>query len=132
MKNSFTSSHADIHKRAPWLAHGVNGFVNAQGDFVCTGSRMGRKDCIPADFRTVRQIIVERVPSVVHDYDKGGAYWGDVKGRNGCAPLFCAWGDSDTEQAETFFRARGLRDAKKQAQAAFPNAEIIKRRNILA
>ncbi len=119
-----TSSAASIHRRKPWLARGVRGFTDAAGKFQCTGSQMGRRDCIPSDFRTVKEIIVERVPPYDGgDYDKGGAYWGDIRSK----PLYCAWGDSDTEQAEAFFRASGLRDAKAQALAAFPCASIVKR-----
>lgn len=123
MKRYLSSSAADIHNRAPWLANGCRSFFNDKGERVPTGAMMGRRDCVPEDYLTVREIIVERVRAVDHDYDRGGAYWGGIDRK----PLFCAWGDSDTEQAEIFFRADNLRDAKKQARAAFPSARVINR-----
>lgn len=125
MKRHFTSSHPDIRNRAPWLANGTRHFHNDKGERVPTGAMMGRPDCIPADFATVKTVIVERVRAVDCDYDAGGAYWGGINTK----PLYCAWGDSDTEQAEVFFRAANLRDAKRKAQAAFPAAAIINRKH---
>lgn len=86
------------------------------------GAPMGRADNIPDDYSTVKEIHLSFVPFVDGDYDAGGAYWGggkDVKS------LFCAWGESDTEQAEIYFRAAGYSDAVEQVKAAFPNARVI-------
>lgn len=107
-------------KTKPWTRNGTTGFINDSGERVCTGSKMGRRDCIPDDFNTVRKLRLARVPMVAQCYDAGGAYWGMG------APLYCAWGDSDTEQAEVYFRARDRADAKRQALAAFPNATFYR------
>lgn len=111
--------------KAPFESDGSTGFIDNNGQRVCTGSKMGRSDCIPGDFNTVKKLWLVRVPmSSCGCYDKGGAYWGCTDYRHGVFPLYCAWGDSDTEQAEVFFRAKNRADAKEQARAAFPNASF--------
>ena len=104
----------------PWSRSGLNYFVNDAGVRVCTGARMGRRDNIPYDYATVRKLHLRRVRMVDGCYDSGGAYWGAG------APLYCAWGESDTEQVEVFFRACSRDDAKEQARAAFPNATFYR------
>jgi hypothetical protein len=84
---------------------------------------MGRRNNMPDDYRTVRKLHLRRVPMVNGGYDAGGAYWG---ANTRASSLYCAWGESDTKQAEMFFRARGRYDARQQCRAAFPNAAFYR------
>ena len=103
----------------PWQHSGTTGFINDAGERVCTGSMMGRSCKIPADVETVRKLHLQRVPFVDGCYDQGGAYWGSP------ANLYCAWGESDTEQAVLFLRANSRADAQRQALESFPNAKFF-------
>lgn len=104
--------------KAPYLENGSTGFTDpATGEWQCTGSQMGRRDAIPEDYATVRKLHLRRVRIDSGGYDPGGAYWG-----NGNGWLYCAWGESDTEQCHAFFRAQNRADAKRQALGGFPNA----------
>lgn len=85
------------------------------------GAPMGRRDSIPADLETVKTLSLSFVPFVDGDYDAGGAYWG---GGKDSLPLFCAWGESDTEQAAIYLRAAGWSSAAEQVKLTFPNATI--------
>lgn len=115
------------HKKAPYEANGTTGFIGNNGKRVCTGSQMGRRDCVPSDFATVKKLRLVRVPmSSCGAYDKGGAYWGCTDFRANVFPLYCAWGESDTECVEAFFRATDRADAKRQANGAFPNAKFYR------
>ena len=51
--------------------------------------------------------------------DKGGAYWGCGK------RLYCAWGESETEQCQLFMRADSRDAAKIAALLVFPNAKFF-------
>lgn len=104
--------------KPPYLESGTTGFISDRGERVCTGSMMGRRDCIPADRATVSRLHLRRVPFVDACYDQGGAYWGMP------ANLYCAWGESNTERAHVFFRANSRSDAKQKALATFPNARF--------
>ena len=106
----------------PFEQNGSRYCTGSNGQRVCTGAMMGRADSIPEDFLTVTKLRLERVRPVGYDYDKGGAYWGGLWDK----PLYCAWGDSETEQAYAFFRAKDRADAKRQAVAAFPNARFYR------
>lgn len=109
--------------KAPFLENGSTGFTLPDGSWQCTGSQMGRRDAIPDDYATVRKLHLVRVPMVGGDYDPGGAYWG---GGIGVSPLYCAYGESDTEQVHAFFRATSRADAKARAVSAFPNASFYR------
>lgn len=107
----------------PYTENGTRSFINDAGQRVCTGAMMGRCDSIPADAATVAKLHLRRVPFVSGDYDQGGAYWG---GGRGTLPLFCAWGESATEQAVAYFRAIDRAHARAQALTHFPNAKFFR------
>lgn len=111
--------------KPPYLSNGATYCTNGAGGRVCNGSMMGRNNARPADFHTVRKLRLVRVPmSPCGAYDKGGAYWG-CSGR-GVAPLWCAWGESDTEQAHCFTRAFTRGTAKLNVLCEFPNAKFYR------
>ena len=106
----------------PFETRSVTGFYR-DGEFVCTGATMGRANCIPPDIDTVRKVHVERVkPCDGGDYDKGGAYWGNLSGN----PLFCIWGESETEVATLYVRAKDREQAKYEAKRRFANAKFYR------
>lgn len=99
--------------KPPFLSNGSTYCFGADGERICTGSQMGRRDAIPPDRKTVSKLHLVRVPmSPCGAYDKGGAYWGI-----GSAPLWCAYGESETEQAHCFTRASNRTNAKAKAGA---------------
>jgi hypothetical protein len=69
------------------------------------GAPMGRKSDNPANFQGIK-IRLCRVRLYDGAYDKGGAYWGMGK------PLYCAWGETDGECLEYYFRADDRETAK--------------------
>ena len=99
--------------KAPYYHNGTTGFTNEHGERVCTGSQMGRRNAIPADY-TGEKLNLRRVPFVDGAYDPGGAYWG------GPATLWCAWGQTDTEQVEVYVRAPDREAAKLAIIRSFP------------
>lgn len=91
--------------KAPYLENGTTGFINEHGERVCTGSQMGRRNIIPADYANER-LNLHKVPFVDGAYDAGGAYWGAPEN------LWCAWGESATEQLQIFVRAKDRTNAR--------------------
>jgi hypothetical protein len=65
---------------------------------------MGRRNIIPSDYDG-EKLHLRQVP-IRQGYDPGGAYWGQS------IPLWCAWGESATEQMEVYVRATNRRAAK--------------------
>ena len=113
-------------KPFPWEHNGSTYFTNDAGERVWTGSQMGRRNVIPEDASTVRKLHLRRVRPLGTqsgaDYDKGGAYWGDIARK----PLYCAFGESDTECAELYTRAKSREEAKGIALRSFPNARFYR------
>lgn len=83
---------------------------------------MGRRDYIPSAAAPVCKMHLVRVRPVGGDYDKGGAYWGALRDR----PLFCAWGDSETEQAVCYVRAASRDAARIAVRGKFRNARFYR------
>jgi len=111
--------------KKPFEYNGATYCQGADGQRICTGSQMGRRNARPADFHTVKKLHLVRVPmSPCGAYDKGGAYWGCSGGS--VAPLWCAWGESETEQAHCFTRAFTRGAAKLNVLCEFPNAKFYK------
>ena len=100
--------------KPPYTRNGLKYFTNEHGEKVCTGAQMGRASVTPPDYAGER-LHLRRVP--LNDgscYDPGGAYWGSG------TPLFCAWGETETEQVEIYVRAFTREEAKKQVAATLP------------
>ncbi len=79
------------------------------------GAQMGRRNEIPDDYAG-EKLRLTRLPFVDGDYDRWGAYWG------GPETVWCAWGESETEQVRVFVRADEREDAKLEIIAKLPNA----------
>lgn len=85
------------------------------------GAPMGRRsDRLDG---VVGKVHLQRVPFVSGDYDPGGAYWG---GGPGTKPLFCAWGETETEQVEYYFRARDREEAKTMLLNEYPELKLYR------
>ena len=107
------------------LARGVTGFFNDRGDWVCTGSSMGRRDTVSPDRRTiVPKFNMRRLRWVDGDYDEQGAYWGYVPG------TAIYWAQADVEGIddiqEKFVRATSREDAKAQIREVFSLAKFYR------
>lgn len=134
----------DIRKRViaemamPKLSSGTRGFTDKGGNFVPTGSHMGRGDSVPVDKSIPAAFEIESIMDRTDKaYDKEGAYWGHLPGE----PVYRAYaelpdevefernGYSDGMQSaiEMFFRAKGMRAAKMHVKSLFPNATFIPR-----
>ena len=108
--------------KLPKLKSGSTGFTNDAGQWVCTGSQMGRRDTLPENKQANGKLRLVRLRWVSGDYDEGGAYWGNVCGTS----IYRARGDMDGEEftTELFVRARGRLEAKELILATLPNARF--------
>ena len=93
--------------KAPYQENGLSYGYGSDGGRVCTGARMGRRSIIPADY-SGEKLHLRRVPLDRGGYDPGGAYWGHG------SPLWCAWGQTATEQMQVFTRAKDRATAKAE------------------
>lgn len=105
--------------KLPWKRNGLTGFFNANNEWQCTGSMMGRQDSIPVDYNG-EKLRVRRVPLDSGGYDAGGAYWGIG------SPLYCAFGETATEQLYAFVRAASRKEAIAKIQTLITNPRFIK------
>ncbi len=104
----------------PWKQNGLKYGYNAAGERFCAGAQMGRPNIIPADYNS-EKLSLRRVPFVDGAYDQGGAYWGAP------ANLWCAWGETETEQLEVFVRATDRDAAKLMVYKLFSKPVKFKR-----
>lgn len=106
-------------RKFPWQRNGMTYCTGSDGQRICTGSMLGRRECIPHDAESIVRVRLRKVRmSADGCYDQGGAYWGQG------TPLYCAWGDSGTEQAEIWVRAKSRTEAKAHVLNSFPNAKF--------
>lgn len=98
------------------LPSGTTGFHDESGAWICTGSRMGRADCLPDNRAATGKLRLQRLPFVDGCYDRWGAYWGAP------ANVWCAWGDLDGEDLTTrlFLRADSRDEAKRKVREQLP------------
>lgn len=99
--------------KPPYTKDGTTGFINEFGARVCTGSQMGRRNIIPDDYNGER-LHLHRLKWHDGGYDQGGAYWG----RNGCNHVYCAFGETETEQMQVYVRAMNRQEAKSRVADA--------------
>lgn len=120
----------------PKLSSGIKGFKDASGNFVPTGSQMGRGDSIPVDKSIPAAFEVESIMDRTdRAYDKSGAYWGLGE------PVYRAYAELDEpvefernggysdgmqDVVEMFFRAKNIGAARRHVKSMFPNATFIK------
>jgi len=102
------------------LPSGTTGFYNAENQWVCTGSAMGRKS-MPGQCAKPVKCYLRKLKWVDGDYDSQGAYWGYVAGTN------IYWANFDTEETneDIFVRATSRDDAREQVRTKLPNAKFF-------
>lgn len=91
--------------KLPYHQNGLRYGYGGDGERVCLGARMGRANVIPEDYAG-EKLSLRRVPFQNGGYDPGGAYWGTP------ADLWCAWGETESEQLEIYVRASDRELAK--------------------
>jgi len=104
--------------KLPWQHNGATYCTGVNGERVCTGSQMGRRDNMHPGDDTIGKLRLQCVPFVDGCYDTGGAYWG------GPANLWCAWGESEEEQVHVFVRADSRDAAKQKILSRFSDAKF--------
>lgn len=110
------------------LPNGATGFTNDAGQWICTGSQMGRRDRLPSVVNGPIKMRLVQLRFVSGDYDKGGAYWGYTPGTaiyRGVSSVVQHFGDS-LHYAELFVRANSRADAKAQVLAKLPGATFYR------
>jgi hypothetical protein len=80
---------------------------------------MGRRDAMPEDYAG-QKLRLQRVPFVDGCYDRWGAYWGSP------ANIWCAWGESESEQVQLFIRADNREQAKAKLAERYPAIRFIR------
>ncbi len=83
------------------LSNGATYCFDSNGNRVCTGSQMGRRDVKPASVHP--KLRLRRLPFVDGAYDRWGAYWGSPNN------VWMAWDDEGTQ----LFRRGDTREAVK-------------------
>lgn len=116
-REKLTNAQHQIMKK-PYEQNGLRYGYGAAGERVCTGAMMGRSNVVPTDYNGER-LNLRKVP-MQGDYDPGGAYWG--MGRDSL-PLYCAWGETATEQMEVFVRAKESQRGKAGGEQDNPHAQ---------
>jgi hypothetical protein len=99
------------------LPNGLNYGFDANGNKVCTGSKMGRQDTMPPEGFTHPKLRLERLKFTDGCYDNGGAYWGSPEN------LYCAW---DNDGTRIFRRANSRAEAKKAVKEIIPCAHFYR------
>lgn len=100
------------------LSSGTMYGYDSNGNKICTGSQMGRRNFLPQDLNTPIKLEVQRLKWVDGDYDEGGAYWG---GGNGDT-IFFFHGEDSEEQIELYVRAKSMKQATEKMKEILPNA----------
>lgn len=116
------------------LPSGATGFTDDRGQWVCTGSQMGRRNVLPDDRKASVKLRLVRLPFVDGCYDKWGAYWGSP------ANVYCAFAGDATEtelqgfarvpvrvmrpDVAIFTRANSHAEAKQKVRELLPNARF--------
>ena len=98
--------------KPPYTQNGLKYFTNEHGEKVCTGAQMGRSSVIPPDYAGERLHLRRGPLSDGACYDPGGAYWGSG------TPLYCAYGETETEQVEIYVRAFTRSTAKEAVKCS--------------
>ena len=118
------------------LESGATGFFNEHGEFVCTGSSMGRRNDLPECTAKPVKLALQRLRIDSGGYDSGGAYWGIGSATSG--EMFVAFVPCKTyspslpgfeltwKQCRVFTRARGRAEAKQKIRAQLPAAKFYR------
>jgi hypothetical protein len=110
----------------PPLRSGATGFTCPETNrFICTGSRMGRHDTLPALTQRGEscKLRLVKLALIGGDYDSGGAYWGRSPS---AGDIYRAIGDCGDTRAELFVRARNRAEAKTLVCNKLPAARFYR------
>lgn len=117
-------------KPLPKLSDGATYFTDDNGQRVCTGSRMGRRNTLPDNRTGAFKLRLVRL-RWVGDYDEGGAYWGNTRGTwiYRATNTADASGGYNTQGApgcliEIFVRATSRAEAKAKVREELPKARF--------
>lgn len=102
------------------LPSGVTYGIDNNGNRVCTGTQMGRRNILPADPKAPIKLRLQRLPFVDQCYDRWGAYWGSP------ANVWCAWGEDSEIQVFVFVRADSRTLAKQGVVSHIPGATFYR------
>lgn len=108
--------------KPPKLKSGVTGFTNESGQFVPTGSSMGRFSSTPGPCTPGAKFYLSKLKLDSGGYDSGGAYWGHP---NNLYRAYSSEGNGEEVQ-ESFFRAKNRKEAKETVKASFPGAKFYR------
>ena len=106
--------------KPPKLKSGITGFYDNDGNFVCTGSAMGRMSSTPGPCAPNAKFSVSKMNLDSGGYDAGGAYWGHP---NNLYRAYSSEGNGEEIQ-ESFLRAKNRKEAKEQVREVFPGAKF--------
>lgn len=85
------------------------------------GAPMGRRDNA-TEPDTEGPFQLQRMRWVDHDYDEGGAYWG----QNGCNHMYVAQADGMEEVQRCFVRGQNRAEAKAEVRKIFKKARFYR------
>lgn len=97
------------------LPSGATYGIGPDGQRICTGSQMGRRDVLPAS--THPKLRLQRLPFVDGCYDRWGAHWGSP------ANVWLAW---DSEGTQLFRRGNSRDEVKATIKSAYPMATFYR------
>lgn len=103
----------------PILPTLIKGFHDANGEFVCTGSYMGRNEDLPENMHVACKLYLRNILTD-GDYDSGGVYWGGGTGEGvywAHAPA-----SDECEELNLFVRAKNRKKAKRKIIERLPKA----------
>jgi hypothetical protein len=113
------------------LPKGTTGFFNDRNEWVCTGSKIGRRNVLPDDKQAKVKLHLQHLPFVDGCYDSWGAYWGAP------ANIYLAFTCSTMQgypggpwnafpQICVYVRAGNRQEAKQKVRAKLPNARFYR------
>lgn len=104
------------------LPSGATYCTGPNGEQICTGSQMGRRNILPDDCTQPCKLSMIRLGWHSGDYDAGGAYWGHTPGEF----IYWARGDCGEVNAQVFVRARTRQGAKALVRDILPGATFYR------
>jgi len=102
------------------LPSGIDYGIGNNGERICRGACMGRRDTMPDDPCQTIKLRVEKLRWVDGDYDQEGAYWGYTRG----TAIYCAW--DPHSGVKLFTRATSRYDAQHDFLEKVPGARFYR------
>jgi hypothetical protein len=96
------------------LPSGLRYGYDCNGQRVCVGASMGRKNILPVSNQPMK-LQMEKL-AMCDGYDAGGAYWGHPNN------LYCAWNG----ETRVFVRAESRKQAKDMVRAMIISAKFYR------